>query len=282
MTRSLASLVTIVALVLGLAAAKAHADAASDRAVIADSLSKMAVVAHQLGKAAQGSDDRGVRKKFAPVANDIGDDLDALARRAGKPDVEISVIVKGMAPIEKDATQLVDLADEAEDKAERKKLRADASQLQATISAAKKLIETFWPCWPVWTSLLASSAGIGLTSMDSWLFARCAWWNQRPRALMSMRVRLPMAREVSPVTGVAKSLTSRRFCKRSGSSTSRSSTVRPVPTRRISTGTVPSVRSMITQAWPSSPRRKMMSRMAAASVRAAALPGLPAAVVPVR
>jgi len=142
MTRSMLSILSVVALLLGFAT-RAHADAAADRAVIADSLTKLAAMAHGLGKTAAGSDDRAVRKKFAPAATDLGDDLEALGRRAAKVDVAIETVVKGLGPIDKDAAQLVDLADEAEDKAERKNLRAQATQLQSTISAAKKIIEAY-------------------------------------------------------------------------------------------------------------------------------------------
>lgn len=142
MTRSILSLVSIVALVVAFAG-RAHADAAGDRAIISDTLDKLAANAHALGKSAAGSDDRGVRKKFAPAATDLGDDLEALGRRAAKPDVTIETVVKGLAPIDKDAAQLVDLADEASDKAERKNLRAQATQLQGLIATSKKIIEAY-------------------------------------------------------------------------------------------------------------------------------------------
>jgi hypothetical protein len=143
MTRStVVSVLSIIVLLLGFAG-RAHADAAADRAAIADSLNKLATMAHSLGKSAAGSDDRAVRKKFAPAATDIGDDLEALGRRAAKVDVAIETVVKGLGPIDKDAAQLVDLADEAEDKAERKNLRTQAQQLQNTISAAKKILEQY-------------------------------------------------------------------------------------------------------------------------------------------
>ncbi len=133
----------LVAAVLLFGASRAFADAAADRAVIADTLNKLGGMAHGLAKTAQGSDDRAVRKKFAPAATDIGDDLQALSRRAAKVDVTIEAVVKGLAPIDKDATALVDLADEAEDKAERKNLRAQAQQIQQAVSAAKKIIEQY-------------------------------------------------------------------------------------------------------------------------------------------
>lgn len=144
MMRSKLSVVglALVAVVLSwFGSGAARADGARDRAVISETLDKLGGAAHALAKAAQGSDDRAVRKKFAPAATDLGDDLQALSRRAGKADVGLDVVVKGLGPIDKDAVALVDLADEAEDKAERKSLRAQASQLQQQISAARKIIE---------------------------------------------------------------------------------------------------------------------------------------------
>ncbi|MBA2544466.1 MAG: DUF4476 domain-containing protein [Deltaproteobacteria bacterium] len=135
------SLLAVAVLLFG--ASRAYADAASDRAVIADTLSKLGGVAHNLAKTAAASDDRAVRKKFGPAATDVGDDLQALSRRAAKADVSYETIVKGLGPIDKDALTLVDLADEAEDKAERKSLRTQATQLQQAVAAARKIIEAY-------------------------------------------------------------------------------------------------------------------------------------------
>lgn len=135
--RPVSSLLVVLVLLFG--ASRASAD---DRAVIADTLDKLGGAAHALAKNAQGSDDRGARKKFAAAATDLGDDLKGLARRAAKPDVALAVVVQGLGPIDKDATELVDVADEVQDKQERKSLRAQAVQLQQQISAAKKLIES--------------------------------------------------------------------------------------------------------------------------------------------
>jgi len=131
----------LVAAVVLFGLSRAYADSAADRSAISDALNKLGGVAHGLAKTAQGSDDRAVRKKFAPAATDLGDDLQALSRRAAKQDVGLETIVKGLGPIDKDATELVDLADEAEDKAERKNLRNQAQQLQQAISAARKIID---------------------------------------------------------------------------------------------------------------------------------------------
>lgn len=132
----------LVTAVLLFGASRAYADQAQDRAIIADTLSKLGGVAHALARTASASDDRAVRKKFARAATDLGDDLQALSRRAGK-DVPVVTIVRGLGPIDKDAIDLVDLADDAEDKAERKSLRNQAQQLQQAIAAARKIIEAY-------------------------------------------------------------------------------------------------------------------------------------------
>jgi hypothetical protein len=133
----------LVAAVLLFGASRVYADAAQDRATVADALGKLGGAAHGLAKSASASDDRAVRKKFAPAATDLGDDLQALSRRAAKVDVGYDAIAKGLSPIDKDAVALVDLADEAEDKAERKTLRNQAQQLQQTIAATRKIIEAY-------------------------------------------------------------------------------------------------------------------------------------------
>jgi hypothetical protein len=135
------SFLVVALMVFG--ASRAYADAAQDRAVISDTLDKLGGAAHSLSKTAQGSDDRGARKKFASAATDLGDDLQGLARRAGKPDVAFEVVLKGLAEIDKDAAGLVDTADEIGDKQERKNLRAQAVQLQQQIGAARKIIEAY-------------------------------------------------------------------------------------------------------------------------------------------
>jgi len=119
----------------------ARADQKADRAAIAESLTKLAASAAALGQAAKGSDDRGARKKFAPAATELGDDLAALARRAGK-DVPLKTIGKDAAAIEKDANALIELADEAEDKDERKSLRSQAVLIGQGVATARKSIET--------------------------------------------------------------------------------------------------------------------------------------------
>jgi Skp family chaperone for outer membrane proteins len=119
----------------------ASADQKADRAAIAEALTKLATSATALGQTAKASDDRGARKKFAPAATELGDDLAALARRAGK-DVPLKTLGKEAAEIEKDANALVELADEAEDKAERKSLRSQAALIGQGIATVKKSIES--------------------------------------------------------------------------------------------------------------------------------------------
>jgi hypothetical protein len=137
-TRWSLSLIAPVAIVL--LATSAHADQKSDRTAIADSLNKLSASAAALAQTAKSSDDRGARKKFAPAAADLGDDLAALARRTGK-DVPLKTISKDAAAIEKDANALIELADEAEDKAERKSLRATAVLIGQGIANARKSID---------------------------------------------------------------------------------------------------------------------------------------------
>ena len=60
------------------------ADAASNRVAIADGLSKLSGTAGALATTAKKSEDRAVRKKFAPKAEELSDDLASLAKRAVK------------------------------------------------------------------------------------------------------------------------------------------------------------------------------------------------------
>ena len=126
-------------LVVGLA--RAHADERADRAAIAETLTKLSAGASSTASAAKASDDRGARKKFAPAATDLGDDLAALARRAVK-DVPLKAIAKDAAGIAKDAGALVELADEVEDKDLRKQLRASAQLLADGVASVRKSIDT--------------------------------------------------------------------------------------------------------------------------------------------
>ena len=104
-------------------------------------MTKLGTTAESLGKTAKASDDRGARKKFAPKATEIADDLAALAKRARK-DVPLTTIASALADIDKDANALVDAADEVEDKTDRKNYRAQAQQLEQGVAAIKKTIDT--------------------------------------------------------------------------------------------------------------------------------------------
>src|SRR5258706_1383015 len=129
------ALVVVAVLVVG---RSAHAE---DRNTAADAMTKLGTTAETLGKTAKGSDDRGVRKKFAPKATELADDLAALAKRTRK-DVPLKPISTELADLDKEATTLIDAADEAEDKTERKGLRASATSLEQGIAAIKKTIDT--------------------------------------------------------------------------------------------------------------------------------------------
>jgi hypothetical protein len=114
--------------------------AEADRTAIADSLNKLSASAASLAQTAKRSDDRGARKKFGPAAAELGDDLGALARRAAK-DVPLKTIAQDAAAVDKDANALVELADEAEDKDERKALRAQAVLIAQGIASVRKAID---------------------------------------------------------------------------------------------------------------------------------------------
>lgn len=133
------ALVALVTLVV-VAATPARADQKADRAAIADASTKLSASATTLANTAKASEDRGARKKFAPAAAELADDLAALAKRAGK-EVAAKLLVTDATAIEKDATALVELADEADDKAERKALRAQAQLLQQGVVAVRKSAE---------------------------------------------------------------------------------------------------------------------------------------------
>lgn len=134
--QALLSLVAVAVVLLG----RASADSAAERAAIADAAVKLSANATSLAKTASGSDDRAVRKKFAPRATELSDDLGALARRVRK-DVPLEAIAKDTLDIARDAAELVDLADEAEEKDERKSLRAQAQLLEQGVVAMRKTVE---------------------------------------------------------------------------------------------------------------------------------------------
>ena len=123
-------------LLVMLATGLAHAD----RPALADAFTKLSASAAALGKTAKASDDRGARKRFAPAATELGDDLAALARRLGK-DVPLKTIAGDAAEADKAAAKLVELADEVEDKEERKTMRAQASLIEQGIAALRKQLD---------------------------------------------------------------------------------------------------------------------------------------------
>jgi hypothetical protein len=121
--------------------ALSHADSPAQRAAISDELGRLAQSAASLAKTAAASDDRDIRKKFVAKATDLGDDLSALSRRARK-DVALKVIMTDALAIDRDAFALIDMADDADDKAERRSLRGLATSLEAGVAGVKKAIET--------------------------------------------------------------------------------------------------------------------------------------------
>ena len=130
----------ILALLLVMFAGLARADVKADRAALGDALTKLSASATALGKAAKAADDRGARKKFAPMATELGDDLSALVRRIAK-DVPLKTVAGDAAEADKTAAKLVELADEIEDKEERKAMRAGASLLAQGVSEQRKQLD---------------------------------------------------------------------------------------------------------------------------------------------
>jgi hypothetical protein len=131
---------TVLVLAVLLAARRAHADSTADRAAIAEALDKLSAYAEGVAQAAQRSEDRAVRKKLAPRASDIADDLEALATRTRK-NVAYRALGKEALTIDRDALSLIELADEAEDKAERKTLRTQAVTLEQGVATTHKVLE---------------------------------------------------------------------------------------------------------------------------------------------
>jgi uncharacterized membrane protein YccC len=137
------NLLVVVVVALGtvvLSARNVKADEKRDRAAIAEALGKLATSATSLARDAKSLDDRSARKKFAPAAQDLADDLVALARRANK-DVALKTIAKDAQEIDKSAAGLLDLADDIEDKDERKALRARAALIGQGVASVRKQID---------------------------------------------------------------------------------------------------------------------------------------------
>ena len=141
MTRYLVSALALV-LLLVTGAPRADADAAADRASLAGSLDRVAKQADTLLRDANDSDDRAVRKKFAPRVEELADDLEGAARKVRK-DASWDAVRKELQSISRDASDLVDLADEAEDKAERRALRQQATQLETGVTNAIRDLDTY-------------------------------------------------------------------------------------------------------------------------------------------
>ena len=134
-----------------------HTARADDRSAVADSIAALGTSADTLGKNAKASDDRAVRKKFANKATELADDLASLSRRTRK-DVALATISTELAELDKAATSLVDAADDAEDKAERKQLRASATSLEQGIVAAKKTVDALATAKPAAAKPVAINA----------------------------------------------------------------------------------------------------------------------------
>ncbi|MDX2088716.1 MAG: DUF4476 domain-containing protein [Kofleriaceae bacterium] len=139
MTRYLSYLVFTIVFVLSMPLA--HADGDADRAAISDALAKLSTYADGLARNASRSEDRAVRKQFAPQATEIADELEALARRTQR-DVSYAALGRDAVEIGRDASALVERADEAEDIAERKTLRAQAAALEQGVATTRKVIES--------------------------------------------------------------------------------------------------------------------------------------------
>ena len=135
MSRSWLSLVSFALVVL--LCSVAFADSKADHAALADSANKLSASAANLAKSAKASDDRAARKKFGPAAQDLADDLSAFSRRAAK-DQAFATLAADATALVKDARALVDLADDVEDKDERKTLRGSATLLQQGVEALGK------------------------------------------------------------------------------------------------------------------------------------------------
>ena len=154
----------VVVTAITVVAMTAHAD--PKRAAIAESLNNLATRATALASTAKSSDDRGARKKFAPAATELGDDAAALARRVGK-DVPMEALGRDAAALDKQAASLVDLADEADDKAERKSLRAQAVLIAQGIAEVRKTIDNAKDAAP---AVATRFTGRLVNNSDS-----CAW-----------------------------------------------------------------------------------------------------------
>lgn len=132
----------VLSVLLAAFVALPHRASADDRAAILDAITRATTTADAFARTAAASDDRAVRKKLAPKATDIVDDLTSLGRRARKDDVPMAALQADAASIARDTAKLIDLVDEASDKTERKALRAQAQLVdQALAQITKQLAD---------------------------------------------------------------------------------------------------------------------------------------------
>jgi len=113
--------------------------AAADRRVAAR-VSRLADDADALARSADRSDDKEIRRTFATSAADLSDDLAALARSARK-DADTDRLARSADKLTRNAGKLVDIADEASDRRERKTFRAKAERLERQLSDLSRSLE---------------------------------------------------------------------------------------------------------------------------------------------
>lgn len=106
----------------------------------ADRMSKLAKDADALSRSADRSEDKEIRKKFADAAADLSDDLSDLARRARK-DTSARKLAREAGKLAGDARQLVELADEATNRRERKALRGESERLERQLTDLTRNLE---------------------------------------------------------------------------------------------------------------------------------------------
>lgn len=103
-------------------------------------MGKLSKDADSLARSAERSEDREIRKKFADLAADLSDDLSDLARRARK-DTSARKLAREASKLAGDARQLVELADEATNRRERKTLRGESERLERQLSDLTRDLE---------------------------------------------------------------------------------------------------------------------------------------------
>jgi hypothetical protein len=134
------SLLAVVLLVPCLVPTKAVADDKSQRSLAAAQFQSLADTAKALADTAKASEDRAARKRFAPAALDISDDVTMLAKRVLR-EVEWKIILSDAESIRKQTKALIAMADDVEEKDERKVLRAAAVQLDDGLANAVKVVQ---------------------------------------------------------------------------------------------------------------------------------------------